>query len=116
MIKRLHENHLMAQVVRYGNVVETAGQVATNTAVSLEQQSLEVLSKVTRLLEEAGASLNDLVRVQVWLTDINEFDVFNAVYEKWLDGKPKPVRACVESVLAAGGYLVEVQAFAYVTE
>ena len=116
MIKRLHENHLMAQIVRYGNMVETAGQVATNTSVSLEEQSLEVLGKVTSLLEEVGASLDNLVRIQVWLTDINQFETFNAVYEKWLEGRPKPVRACVESALVAGGYVVEVQAFAYVTE
>ncbi|MGY2227621.1 RidA family protein [Pseudomonas tolaasii] len=116
MIKRLHENHLIAQVVRYGSTVETAGQVATNTAASLEEQSIEVLGKVTGLLEEVGATLNDLVRVQVWLTNIAEFETFNAVYEKWLDGRPKPVRACAESALVAGGYVVEVQAFAYVAE
>lgn len=116
MALRLRENNLMCQVIRYGNFIETAGQVATNPAMRLEDQAKQALESVSRLLEEAGASLDDLVRVQVWLADINQFDQFNMIYQEWLQGRPKPVRACVESNLVAGGYLVEIQAFAYVDD
>ena len=116
MIKRFYENNLMSQVVRYGQFVETAGQVASNTTASVRDQSVEVLDKIAHLLTEAGASIDDLVRIQVWLVNIDDFRTFNEVYEKWLDGRSKPVRACVESALVAGGYSVEVQAFAYVSE
>jgi len=113
---RLRENNLMCQVIRYGNFIETAGQVASKPDAPLEDQAKQALDSISRLLEESGASLDDLVRVQVWLADINQFDQFNVVYQEWLQDRPKPVRACVESSLVTGGYLVEIQAFAYIDD
>jgi len=45
---------------------------------------------------------------------MSHFDEMNVVYERWLSGYPKPVRACVESRLAGPEYLVEIQAFGFI--
>jgi len=47
----------------------------------------------------------------LWLADYRHFDLVNEVYDTWLQGFPKPPRACVGADLGEG-YLVEVQVFA----
>lgn len=111
MITRFNSNNRMSQAVKYGALFETAGQVARNTSVGIAEQTLDVLDTIDDLLAQVGASKNDLTGVQVWLSDMNHFDEMNEIYEKWLKGYEKPVRACVESRLAASEYLVEIQVF-----
>lgn len=113
MIIRKIENQLMAQVVRYDAFIETAGQVASDVSLNLQGQTAQALAKIDHLLAQVGASKRDLTRVQIWLADIEGFDVMNEVYADWLQDCPKPVRACVGSALVAGGYRIEIQAFAF---
>jgi enamine deaminase RidA (YjgF/YER057c/UK114 family) len=113
VINRFDESGLMSQVVSFGPFVETAGQVASDPRQNIEGQTRQALASIDKLLDRAGASKSDLTRVQIWLANINDFDTMNSVYRQWLGGVGKPVRACVESKLVSGGYLIEVQAFAY---
>lgn len=112
-ITRYQESARMSQVVCFGPHIETAGQVASDTTQGIEGQTQQVLDAIDALLAEAGASKENLTRIQIWLADMNDFSAMNGVYEQWLNGVGKPVRACVGSQLASGGYLIEVQAFAY---
>lgn len=112
-IVRIKENQLMSQVIRYGDFIETAGQVSADTTLDIQGQTSQTLAQIDQLLSEVGASRQDLTRVQIWLADISDFTQMNSAYEQWLAGGPKPVRACVGSDLVSGGYLVETQAFAY---
>ncbi|WP_175854143.1 RidA family protein [Burkholderia anthina] len=113
MIERIEQNARMAQLVEYNGCFETAGQVATRPVRDIAAQTRDVLASIDRLLSTIGRTRGDLTRVQIWLADIGDFDEMNAVYERWLDGVAKPVRACVESRLAGPDYLIEVQAFGY---
>lgn len=113
MITRLHENERMAQVVTFGRTIETAGQVANDPTQGIKGQAAQVFATLEQLLAQAGANKGDLTRVQMWLADMADFDAMNEVYTQWLADSPKPVRACVGAELVAGGYLIEVQAFAY---
>ncbi|PVZ41185.1 RidA family protein [Pseudomonas sp. CC120222-01a] len=113
MIERKLENELMAQVVSFGHTVETAGQVADDISKDVKGQAAEAFAKIDHLLSQVGASKQDLTRIQMWLADMKDFDHMNEVYAQWLAGSGKPVRACVGAELVAGGYLIEVQAFAY---
>lgn len=113
MINRFEENELMAQVISYGPHVETAGQVAMDPSQDIEGQTHQVLAAIDLLLDRACATKDDLTRVQIWLANIDDFEAMNSVYRQWLGGVGKPIRACVESKLASGEYLIEVQAFAY---
>ncbi|WP_041702974.1 RidA family protein [Pseudogulbenkiania sp. NH8B] len=113
MITRTKQNQRMSQLVKYDGFIETAGQVAETPALDIKGQTLEVLGNIEALLASVGASKQNLTRIQIWLADMGDFDAMNAVYEDWLADVEKPVRACVESRLAAPEYLIEVQAFAY---
>lgn len=112
-ITRHQEDMRMSQVVCFGPHIETAGQVAHDTTQGIEGQTQQALSAIDALLAEVGASKNHLTRIQIWLADMDDFSAMNGVYEQWLNGIAKPVRACVGSQLVSGGYLIEVQAFAY---
>lgn len=111
MITRYEENHLMSQIVCYQKYFETAGQIAQDAQANIQVQTKQALDSIDSLLEKINANKSNLVRIQIWMTDISQFDLMNEVYEKWLEGYPKPVRACVQSGLIAGGYLIEIQAF-----
>ncbi|MCU9952032.1 RidA family protein [Burkholderia sp. BKH01] len=115
MIKRIQQNARMSQAVEYNGCFETAGQVANNPSAGIAEQTQQILESIDSLLSAVGGTKNDLTRVQIWLSNIQYFDEMNVVYERWLEGFEKPVRACVESRLAGAEYLIEVQAFGYIS-
>lgn len=65
----------------------------------IEQQCHAVFENVRLVLEDAGAGWNDIVDVQVFLTNLKEdFPIFNRIYPNYFagDGKPNPTRTTVE--------------------
>lgn len=112
MIQRYKENHRLSQLVVYDKFFESSGQVSENHHLSTGEQTREILGKINSMLESINANKSNIVRVQIWLKNMNDFDEMNAVYEKWLENSPKPARACVGSSLAKG-YKIEIQIFGY---
>ncbi|AOE84136.1 endoribonuclease L-PSP [Pseudomonas sp. TCU-HL1] len=101
----------MSLAVAYGPFFETAGIVADDPALDVAGQARQALAAIDGLMAHAGITRNDLTRVQIWIADYALFDAVNAVYDAWVEGFRKPVRACVESDL--GGYLIEIQVFGF---
>jgi 2-aminomuconate deaminase len=65
----------------------------------IERQCRAVFENVRLVLEDAGASWNDIVDVTVFLTDMkNDFPIYNRVYAEYFagKGKPNPTRTTVE--------------------
>lgn len=66
-------------------------------------QALQALENLKQIIEAAGCSLNQVVAVDVFLTDMGNFLEFNGIYEEFFEGH-KPARAVVEvSALPKGG-------------
>ena len=109
-----------SQGLRVGGFVYTAGQVPIHPAtgqlagVTIEEQTAQVLENLRAILEAAGASMADVVKTTVHLSDLSLFARFNAVYGGYFPD-PKPVRTTVGSQLSAG-VLVEIDVVAYVGE
>ncbi|MDH4580665.1 RidA family protein [Pseudomonas sp. BN415] len=101
----------MSLAVTYGPLFETAGIVADDSTLDVAGQARQALATIESLMARARFTRNDLTRVQIWIADYAFFDQVNTVYDAWVDGFSKPVRACVESDL--GGYLIEIQVFAF---
>jgi 2-iminobutanoate/2-iminopropanoate deaminase len=102
-------------VVVSGELVYTAGQVANDASgriVSdeIEAQCRRVLDNVRACLEAAGCGLADVLKVNAFLTDLENFPVFNAVYQEYFSA-PYPARTTVGAALAPG-LLVEVEVVA----
>ncbi len=76
----------------------------------ITEQARVTLDNVKNALAAAGATMDDCVKIGVFLDDIKDFDAFNAVYRTYFKD-PLPCRTCVECNLW-GGILVEVDAWA----
>jgi reactive intermediate/imine deaminase len=108
-----------SQSVRIGTTVAASGQagidLATGTYASTDVggQTVQTFKNIAAVLEASGASLDDVIRVDVYLSDMADFPAMNAEYEK-IFSKPYPARTTVGVSLPAG-MKVEITALA-VTE
>lgn len=99
-----------------GNFVFVSGQgpLDPNTGEivgeTIEEQTAQVLKNISAILEAAGASMADVVKVAVHLSDLGLFKRFNSIYAQYFPD-PKPTRTTVGSQLM--GILVEIDAIAY---
>ena len=105
-----------SQAVICGNMVFTSGQIAINPAtgtvdaVTVEEQTEQVMKNLGAVLEEAGSSFEKAVKTTCFLADINDFAVFNGVYAKYFT--TKPARSCVAVKDLPKGVKVEVEVIA----
>ncbi|MFC5718959.1 RidA family protein [Streptomyces gamaensis] len=109
--------------VRKGNVLQVAGQVGFLPAVAgqaptpagptLREQTLQTLANVRAVLEEGGASWEDVMMVRVYLTDTAHFAEFNSLYNDYFaDLKEAPAARTTVYVGLPAGLLVEIDALA----
>jgi 2-iminobutanoate/2-iminopropanoate deaminase len=80
---------------------------------SIEEQTHQVFSNLKAVLEEAGASLQTVVKATVFLKDMNTFAAFNEVYAEYFS-EHKPARSCVEVARLPKDALVEIEVIASV--
>jgi 2-iminobutanoate/2-iminopropanoate deaminase len=102
-------------VVVSGDHVYTAGQVALDAAGELvpggiEEQTHQVFANLRACLHAAGCDFEDVVKVNAYLVDLDEFPAYNVVYRSYFS-EPFPARTTVQAGLAPG-FLVEIEAVA----
>lgn len=112
MIERIDGSPRASKLIIAGERIETSGLVADDCKASIAGQTRDVLSQLDQLLEKAGVGREQLLRVQIWLADMQDFEAMNHVYDAWVGGKDQPARACVGAQLASPDYLIEIQAWA----
>jgi 2-iminobutanoate/2-iminopropanoate deaminase len=76
----------------------STGEVKYGT---IEEETLLTLSHVRKIVEAAGGTVEDIVKCTVHLSDINDFDRYNAAYASFFKGI-LPARTTVQSVLSDG--------------
>ncbi len=90
-----------------GGLLFVSGQAAVDFKTSrfvlgtIEEETTRTLDNIKAIVEAAGATMDDVVKCTVHLTDIAEFDRYNAVYASYFNGV-RPARTTVQSVLAEG--------------
>lgn len=80
----------------------------------VEEYTHQVINYLEAILEEAGASLKDVVRVDIFLTDMKDFPAMNAVYEKRFS-KPYPARQTIQVAGLPKGSILEMSCIAQIT-
>lgn len=111
-----------AQGVRAGNLIFTAGQggldPVTGQVVSggIKEQTARTLENLKAVLEAGGSSLGQVVKVTVFLKDMNDFAAMNAVYASYFgdDSETLPARTTVEVARLPRNLLVEIEVVAEV--
>ena len=96
-------------------LVVLSGQVAVDldgnvVGATMEEQAEAALGNCARQLEAAGCGFADVFKVNVYLTDLSEWSIFNAVYERHMPA-PRPVRTAIQAVLL-DGFRVEIEMWA----
>ncbi len=109
MIKRIKPTHRMSQMTIHNNVVYSSGKTAKDTSEDIKGQTKQVLDSIDELLAEAGTSKSNLLSIQIWIANINDFAEMNEVYDAWVDKDNLGTRACVEAAAARPEILVEIR-------
>lgn len=116
-ITRTDTSQRLSQLVVHGNTIYIAGQVALqNRGKSIPDQSREILQSIDKYLAAAGSDKNHMLSATIWLSDMNDYNAFNTVWDAWVPQGAAPARACVEANLAAPDFNVEVAVIAAVKE
>ena len=105
-----------SQAVRIANTVAAAGQGGVDPSTGalvgddVASQTVQTFKNIEAVLASAGATLDDVVRVDVYLADMNDFAQMNAQYAT-VFSEPYPARTTV-GVHLPGGMKVEITALA----
>jgi enamine deaminase RidA (YjgF/YER057c/UK114 family) len=111
-----------SRAVKVGNMVEVTGTVAVdenNTLIgenSAYEQTLFILQKIEKILIRAGASMKDVIRTRIYVTDISRWEEYGKAHGE-IFGQIKPCTTMVEvKGLIDPSFLVEIEASAIITE
>ncbi|GAA0178750.1 RidA family protein [Clostridium sediminicola] len=107
-----------SQAIMTGNLIFTSGQLPINTETgemptTIEEQTRESLKNVKAILEEAGSSMDKVVKSLVLLNDINDFAKMNEVYQEFFK-ENYPARSAFEVGRLPKDALVEIEVVALV--
>lgn len=108
-----------SQAIKAGNFVYISGQIPINpengeiVKESIEAETKQCLDNATAVLAEAGATFENVVKVTVFIKDMNQFGRINAVYGEYFTDH-KPARACVEVARLPLDVNVEIEMIAVV--
>ena len=104
-----------SQAVKVGNTVWLSGQIPLDpqtmelVAGDVGNQARQVFANLAAVADAAGGSLDDAVKINISLTDMNDFAVVNAAMEEAFN-EPYPARACVQVAALPKGAAVEIEA------
>ena len=106
-----------AQAIRADGIVYTSGQIGIDPATGalvpggIEAQTRRVLENLKAVLAAAGSSLDRVLRVGVYLTDLGHFQAMNRIFAEYLDSH-RPARSTVGVAALPMGALVEMDMIA----
>jgi reactive intermediate/imine deaminase len=107
-----------SQAVRVGNTVYLSGQTPINPATGavveggIEAQARQAFNNIKAVTEAAGGSMDKIVRVGLYLTDLSNFAAVNAVMREYFN-EPYPARTTIQASALPRGVDFEVEATMY---
>lgn len=108
-LKRIGAGKRMSAAVIHNGMVYLAGftpEMALGKSVA--EQTRDILAQIDETLKAAGTNKSNIVKANIWLTDIKTWAEMNSVWDTWVTPGQTPARATVEAKLAAPGIDVEI--------
>ncbi|MCB0776571.1 MAG: RidA family protein [Chitinophagaceae bacterium] len=109
-----------SRAVKVGNIIEVTGTVAVDENNNLVgendayEQTRFIIQKIEKVLQNAGASLNDIVRTRMFVTDIARWEEYGKAHGEFF----KNIKPCTSMIevkgLIAPEYLIEIEATAII--
>ena len=110
-----------SRAVKVGNIIEVTGTVASGEDGQVVgendpyEQTRFIYQKIEKVLAQAGASMKDVVRVRMFVTDISKWQEYGRAHSEFFKDI-KPCNTMVEvSALIEPGYMIEIEASAIIT-
>ena len=109
-VQRIDAGARYSEASVWNGVVYLAGQVASGDAASMsvEAQTKAVLTQIDELLAKAGTDKTNILRAQIFLTNLSDIAGMNSEWDKWVPQGNPPSRATVEAKLANPAWKIEV--------
>jgi 2-iminobutanoate/2-iminopropanoate deaminase len=107
----------LSQAIRHGDTLYVCGNVPIDPQTGelveggVGPQTEQVMGNIEAILDEAGTSLDNVLRTGVFLTDMDAFNELNDVYQAYLSA-PYPARTAIKAEMASPDILVEIDAVA----
>jgi len=111
-----------SRAVKIGNIIEVTGTVAVDDNSNLVggddayQQTKYIIEKTEKILQRAGASLKDVVRTRMFVTDISRWEEYGKAHGEFF----KDIKPCTSMIEVKGlispEYLIEIEATAIMSE
>ncbi|MFQ5636538.1 MAG: RidA family protein [bacterium] len=107
-----------SQAVHAGSFLFISGQISINPATAelelgdIQTQTKRVMNNIQAIVEEAGGSMNNVVKTTIFLKNLSDFNIVNEVYAGYFETEP-PARATVEVSGLPKGVGVEIEAVVF---
>ena len=103
-----------------GNLVFTSGQIPLKADGSLvsdsfENESIQVLDNINEILKAAGSNIDNIIKLTVYLTDLENFSILNAVFENYFSNS-LPARSTIEVSKLPKNVRIEIEAIGFINE
>lgn len=101
-------------IATQGRMIFLAGQIGLSPnsgvlAEGLEKQAKQVFANIEAIARASGGTLDDIVKLTIFLTDMNDFPHINTIMES-LFSKPYPARSTIQVAALPRGAMVEIEA------
>ncbi len=106
-----------SQAIRVGNIIFTSGQIPIDPATGsfveggIKEQTRQSLLNVKAILNEAGTTMDHVIKTTVFMAEMNDFAEMNSVYSEFFN-TPYPARSAVAVKTLPKGALVEIEVIA----
>ena len=108
MIQRFDVGPRMSELAVHNGVAYLAGQVAEDATQGIAGQTQQVLGEIDALLARAGTDKSKILRAEIFIKDLQDFEAMNRVWDAWVPEGNAPPRATVQANLARPAWLIEI--------
>jgi len=107
-----------SQAIKINDMIFTSGQIPFDAEGKLisddvQEQTRQSLNNVKNILEEAGSSMDNVIKCTVFISNMDDFSKINEVYQEFFS-EPYPARSCVEVARLPRDVKVEIEAIAII--
>ena len=108
-----------SQAIQFNNLIYTSGQIAIDPSSGqlidgdIKAQTKQTIRNIENILTAGGSDISKVIKVSVYLKDINEFTAMNEIYEEYF-GTSKPVRSTIQAAKLPKDAKIEIDVIAYI--
>ncbi len=105
-------------VVKAGDIIFLTSQLSADLKTgeilkgNIEQQTKRAMGNMKFLLENCNSDMDDIVKIVIYLKDINDFDKVNNIYKQYFSEGQEPARVTIQAVSPVKDIDIEIEAIA----